>query len=131
MPSNDPLRTYRRWFLAAALYNAFWGIGTVLFPLAIFRTLGIPPPNYPWLFQCIGMMVLVYALGYYLLAIDPERYAAFIWIGLLGKTFGPLGFLFSAVRGDLPWSFGWVVLTNDVIWWPVFWAFALRYARRI
>lgn len=132
MAENPPVpASFRVWFLAAAVYNLVWGGLVSLFPLAPFRLLGMAPPNYPALFACIGMMVLAYAPGYYLLWRDPVRYAAFAWIGLLGKTLGPLGFLISAVRGDLPWGFGWILVTNDLIWWPAFWAFALRYARRL
>jgi hypothetical protein len=36
-----------------------------------------------------------------------------------------LGFVYSASTGALPWSFGWICVFNDVIWWPVFWRFAL------
>ena len=70
----------------------------------------------------------VYALGYWLIARSPTKYGVFVWIGLLGKTFGPLGFLGSAIMGWLPWKFGIVILFNDVIWWPVFWSFALKHA---
>jgi small multidrug resistance pump len=122
-------RFYRHWFMAAAVYNLLWGAMVSIWPLLPFRLLGIPDPNYPALFACIGMMVLVYAPGYYLVARDPDRYAAFAWIGLAGKTLGPLGFLIAAINGDLPWRFGLVLLTNDLIWWPVFWAFCLRYGR--
>ena len=72
----------------------------------------------------------MYAYGYYLLARDPRRYAGFIWIALAGKTLGPIGFLYSAATGALPWSFGWICLFNDVVWWPVFWRFALAHGRK-
>ena len=127
--SPDPYRRYRPWFYGAALYNLVWGAVVVLFPNALFRLGGMEPPNYPALFQCIGMIVAVYALGYLLVARDPARYGAFVWIGLLGKTLGPIGFLFAASRGELPWAFGWTLLTNDLIWWPAFWSFVLRHAR--
>ncbi|MBX3119801.1 MAG: hypothetical protein KF784_12095 [Fimbriimonadaceae bacterium] len=123
------LGKFRAWFYAAALYNVAWGVGVILFPNLIFELVGMPPPNYLSLFQCIGMMVLVYGLGYYLLARDPIRYAHFVWIGLAGKTFGPVGFLWAALQGDLPWVFGWTVLFNDIVWWPAFWMFALKHAR--
>jgi hypothetical protein len=41
---------------------------------------------------------------------------------------GPIGFLIAAVQDQLPWRFGYTILTNDVIWWPAFWMFALKYA---
>ena len=75
------------------------------------------------------MMVGVYAFAYYLLSRDPRRYCGFVWVGLAGKTLGPAGFVYSAATGGLPWTFGWVCLFNDVIWWPAFWSFALKYAR--
>ena len=76
------------------------------------------------------MMVGVYAYGYYLLARDPIRYQGMVWVGLAGKLFGPIGFLFSALTGTLPWRFGLLNLTNDVIWLPAFLLFAFKYARR-
>jgi hypothetical protein len=39
---------------------------------------------------------------------------------LLDKVLGPLGFLWSAWQGTLPWSFGWINLTNDLIGWLPF-----------
>lgn len=119
---------YRRWFYAAALYNAVWGVLVVLLPRPFLDAAGLGASGAEPLAQVIGMMVGVYAYGYYLLARDPVRYARLIWIGLAGKTFGPLGFLYSLATGTLPWQFAWVLLFNDVIWWPVFWSFALRHA---
>ncbi len=126
---TDPFRTYRRWFYAAAVYNAVWGIAVVLFPGALLRISGVNSTGALPLVQVIGMMVGVYAYGYYLVAREPERYCGLIWIALAGKTLGPLGFIYSASTGALPWSFGWICVCNDVIWWPVFWRFALRHGR--
>jgi hypothetical protein len=76
------------------------------------------------------MMVGVYAIGYWLIARDPERFGPFVYIGLAGKILGPLGFLWAACQGQLPWSFGWVNVTNDVIWLPAFIGFAIQVWRR-
>jgi small multidrug resistance pump len=119
---------YRLWFYAAAIYNFLWGTWVVLFPLSFFRALGMVEPNYPGIWQSVGMIVQVYAIGYWLVARDPKRYAALVWVGLVGKTFGPIGFLFAAIKGELPWRFGLTILTNDLIWWPAFWMFALKFA---
>jgi hypothetical protein len=62
----------------------------------------------------------VYAPAYRWAARDPWRHRHLIVIGLLGKVLGPLGFLWAAAKGELPWSFGWVNLTNDLIWWLPF-----------
>jgi small multidrug resistance pump len=122
------VNTFRRWFYAAAIYNFIWGTWVILFPLSFFRFLGMTEPNYPGIWQSVGMIVQVYALGYWLIARAPKRYACLVWVGLIGKTFGPIGFLFAALKGDLPWRFGLTILTNDLIWWPAFWMFALKHA---
>jgi hypothetical protein len=125
---TDEFRTYRGWFYAAAIYNAAWGGAVVLFPGPLLVIANMNDDAVP-LVQVIGMMVGVYAYGYYLLARDPKRYCGLIWIALAGKTLGPVGFLYSAATGALPWSFGWICVFNDIFWWPVFWRFALKYAR--
>jgi len=111
------------------MYNAAWGSAVVLFPATLLRIAGVNATDAVPLVQVIGMMVGVYAYGYYLLAREPKRYSGFIWIALAGKTLGPVGFVYSASTGALPWSFGWICVFNDVIWWPVFWRFALAHAR--
>ncbi len=112
----------------AAAYNMAWGALVVLFPLAPFRWAGMVPPNYPQIWQCVGMIVGDYGVGYAIAARDPLRHWPIVLVGLLGKVLGPIGFAFSVVRGDLPWIAGWTILTNDLIWWVPF-ALILRRAR--
>ena len=125
----DSYRPYRPWFWAAVIYNLVWGFSVVVYPRWFLSSAGLDDTAAP-LAQGIAMMVAVYAYGYYLLAKDPERYAHFIWIALAGKTFGAIGYLSCAAGGALPWRFGINTFTNDLIWFPAFWAFALRHARR-
>lgn len=52
-----------RWILwAAAVYNLTWGAGVILFPTLPFEWVGMEPPNYPSLWQCIGMIVGVFLI---------------------------------------------------------------------
>jgi len=120
---------YRIWFVIAAAYNLVWGIVVSAFPSLLFDLLKMPQPTYPALMQCIGMMVGVYAIGYGLIAKDPVRYGPVVYVGLLGKVLGPLGFLASASLGQLPWRFGWINVFNDLIWLPIFVPFAILVVR--
>ena len=97
-----------------------FGVFAGLFPLAYWDWIGIAPPLYPTLWQCIGMIVGVYGVGYLVAATDPRRHWPIVLVGFLGKLFGPIGFLMSALNGTLPWSFGWINITNDLIWWIPF-----------
>jgi hypothetical protein len=104
----------------AGIYNLLWGAFTILFPNALFDWMEKPRPNYPGLWQCIGMIVGVYGIGYIIAASDPVRHYPIVLVGLLGKIFGPIGFIDQAIRGVFPWSFGITILTNDLIWWYPF-----------
>ena len=121
---TDEFRLFRRWFYAAAIYNVVWGGAVALFPGTLLEVADMNADAVP-LVRVVGMMVGVFAYGYYLLAREPNQYYGFIWIALAGKTFGPLGFVYSAATGALPWNFGWICVFNDLVWWPVFWRFAL------
>lgn len=123
------LGRFRVFFLAAAVYNAVWGTVVSLAPNLIFDLCHMPRPNQPWLMQCVGMIVGVYAIGYWFVSRDPARYGAFAWVGLAGKVLGPVGFLFGAISGEIPWSFGFVNLLNDVIWLPGFVVFLVEWMR--
>jgi hypothetical protein len=122
----EPRRSWYRWvFWAATVYNTIWGVVVILLPAATLGLVGIETDAIGLLFwQCIGMFVLVFALGYAAAAMDPERYAPFILIATLGKIFGPIGFLYGAFwLGVLPKSLGFTILTNDLAWWPAFFPF--------
>ena len=121
----DPRRTvYRYAFWAATLYNVLWGVPTIVAPSVGLSLLGIQTDAVGLQFwQCIGMFVMVFAIGYAYAAHDPERYAPFILIATLGKIFGPVGFVYGAATGKLPWSVGWTIIPNDLVWWPIFFPF--------
>lgn len=104
----------------AATYNLAWGAFVVLFPTVPFDWLGLEPPRYPQIWQCVGMIVGVYGVGYAIASTAPLRHWPIVLVGLLGKVLGPIGFLSAAVNAELPWSAGWTILTNDLIWWVPF-----------
>ena len=127
------LPTVPRWIPfvlnAAAAYNVTWGLFVILFPLEPFRWAGLDLPNYPALVQCLGMLVGVYGVGYALAARDPVALWPLVLVGLLGKIFGPIGFVYAASLGEFPWFAGWAIVTNDLAWWIPFTAILFQVGR--
>jgi len=81
--------------------------------------------------QCIGMFVAVYAIGYWFASIDLFRYWPFVLVGLIGKLLGPVGAVAAVTSGGLPASFLWLNVTNDFIWWcPFAWILWIVYRNR-
>jgi hypothetical protein len=117
-------RTIPKWMTivmwAAGLYNLGWGAITIAFPDALFRFAEIESPRYPEIWQCVGMIVGVYGIGYIAAANDPIRHWPIVLVGFLGKVFGPIGFASAMAQGIFPPKFGVTILTNDLIWWVPF-----------
>lgn len=105
---------------AAAIYNLVWGTWVILFPHHLFDWTGVARLNHPGIWQAVGMIVGVYGIGYWIASSNVVRHWPIVLVGFLGKIFGPIGFLGAALRGELPWSWGATILTNDLIWWLPF-----------
>ena len=103
----------------AAIYNLGFGLALALAPQVIFNWLEMPQTPTPMI-QCIGMMVGVYALGYWLASRDPIGLWALTLVGFVGKALGVVGFTASCMVGSLPLKAGLMNLANDLIWLPFF-----------
>lgn len=123
-------KTLRLTFRIAAVYNIFWGVVVILFPNFLFDLAGIPPINYPFLMSGIGMFVAVYGYGYWVVANEPLRYPQLVVIGFLGKTLGPIGWIYTVAQGLIPARTLWVNVFNDLIWLPFFIGYFVWYRRQ-
>ena len=117
-----PTRWMSLVLIAAGIYNLVWGAAVVLLPGWTLNLLDLDggDPQLRAIWGCVGMIVGVYGIGYLAAASDPLRHWPIVLVGLLGKIFGPVGFVLAASRGDLPWGMGWTLLTNDLVWWVPF-----------
>ena len=66
------------------------------------------------------MYIATYGVGHALAARDPYRFWPLVVVGLLGKVLVPLGFVWAASRGQLPWELGLPVLALGALWWVPF-----------
>lgn len=123
-----PTRPYPRWMatvlVLAGVYNLAWGAWVVLFPTLSFGSSGLDQPgkplDYPQLWQCIGMIVGVYGIGYLAAATNPVAHWPVVLVGFLGKLFGPAGYVYGVVVGQTRPEAIATILFNDLIWWVPF-----------
>ena len=109
-----------RWLWAAGIYNLTWGTLAITWPHLLFDLTGAERINYPEIWQCVGMIVGVYGIGYFIAAGDSRTHWPIVLVGLLGKVFGPIGFMVALLQGTFPPLFGLTILTNDLLWWIPF-----------
>ncbi len=118
---------HSKWLLGAALYNIAFGFWVVVFPTQAFEMLNLTIPDSLYLWQTIGMIVGVYGIGYGIAALNEQKHFPIVLVGLLGKIFGPIGFVFTWINGDIDIAFGILIIFNDLIWYPAFFGIAYRF----
>ncbi len=120
-PVAWPAPWMSRVLIAAGVYNLLWGSLAIVAPAISLKLGGLPSAEivHP-IWQCLGMVIGVYGVGYWISARDPYRHWLIIFVGLLGKVLGPIGYLFSVMQGTLPVEGLRTLLTNDFIWWVPF-----------
>ena len=106
--------------IVAGIYNILWGAWVILFPNLSLDIFGVSPVQPIEIWQCVGMIVGVYGVGYLTAALNPIRHWPVVLVGFLGKVFGPVGFLKALTEGVFPLAFAWNILFNDLIWWIPF-----------
>lgn len=121
---KPPIDLKEKWMFyilwIAGIYNIVWGTSVILFPTLFFDLTGMPLPNYLMIWQCVGMIVGVYGVGYIIAAYRPLVHWPIVLVGFLGKIFGPIGFAFYLLQGAFPLQFGLTIITNDLLWWIPF-----------
>lgn len=115
--SDTSYRIWSRLLLrTAAVYNVLWGTWIVLFPAHFYLLADIPLPNYPGIWQGVGMIVGVFGVGYWIAGEDYRRFYPILLVGFLGKLFGPIGIVYHILFFGFPPEFLLISIPNDIIW---------------
>lgn len=120
LPESATPRWMARILLLAAVSDVVGGLLLSLWPSAVFSWVGLDLPASPEVWQGLGVLVAVYGMGYALAARHPLRLWPLVAVGLLGKVLVPLGFVWAASRGRLPWEMGLPTFALGPIWWVPF-----------
>src|SRR5689334_1923842 len=116
----------KRVLWAAGLYSISWGIAVTVWPSRVYSWLGLDSMSHPEIWQYVGMLTGLYGLAYLVSASNPLRHWPVVFIGVLTKLLGPIGFIHCVFLKQLPWRFGWTIVANDIVWWFPFCLILLR-----
>ena len=105
--------------ILAGVYNIVFGLWAIFCPSHYFAITGLEAVNGN-LWQCIGMIVALYGVAYLISSSDISRYWPIVAIGLVGKVFGPIGYLWGLFAGEATGGMFWIILFNDLVWWIPF-----------
>lgn len=95
---------WRGLFAFAAFVNLAVGGGMMAASSTVAERLGVTGPGAPFAIFMIGMMIAVFGVGYAIVARDPARNRALVWIGIIGKSGAVAIGAAQYAAGALPFS---------------------------
>lgn len=106
----------RQVLVLAGAWHIALGVTFIVAPFAFYDLSRLPRPNYPQLWQGVGILLSSMGIGYAIAARNPLRYWPVVLIGWIPKLLVPLGFLWYIARREIPVAFGSLVFIHDVVW---------------
>lgn len=100
----------------AATFHFLWGLLAIVYPAFVFRLTGTPLPEPLLYWQALGVGSLALAVGLGVAAREPARHWPVVLMALVFALLDTLGAGLAYFQGDLPLSFGALLLLHDVIW---------------
>jgi hypothetical protein len=104
--------------VAAAAYNAIWGLVAIVAPRRLARLLGFDGRGETIGWRATGVMVLAYAPAYVWAAHHPEASRPIVATAIFGKSLGAAGWLAGWLTRRFPTRTAVLTLLNDAIWLP-------------
>ncbi len=104
--------------LAAAAYNAAWGIAAVVAPKRLAQVVGFPASGDGMGWRAAGVVVLAYAPAYLWAAANPRDARPILATAVLGKSMGAVGWAVGLATGRVRRRTVVLPLLNDLLWLP-------------
>jgi hypothetical protein len=104
--------------LAAAAYNALWGLTAIAVPRRLARIVGFDDSGDGTGWRAAGVVILAYAPAYVWAARDSTVAPPIVATAILGKSIGALGWLAGLATGRFPRRTLLLPLFNDIVWLP-------------
>ena len=117
LPQAVTPRWHRIVLLVAGLQCLFWGLFIIACPERSSYAYGFAePPEELFLWQGMGLVIVLFGMGYLIASANPVQHWVVILIGLLSKFFGPIGIVWSVNQGSVSRNVLHLLPINDLIW---------------
>jgi small multidrug resistance pump len=117
VPQQVTPRWQRIALMAAGLQCFIWGVFIAAWPERSSHTYGFSdPPVELFLWQGMGLVIMLFGIGYLIASTNPLQHWAVILIGFLSKSLGPVGMAWSVNRGSVSRNVLYLIPINDLIW---------------
>lgn len=123
MPLSSWMR-YLLWFVGG--YNILAGIGMMVFYHEGFRMLDLPKPELMLPLQLVGILVGLFGVGYWMVALNPVENRNVLTLGFLSKLLGSILGIGYLIAGQMPLVFLPVLFFADIIYLLPFWLIMQR-----
>ncbi len=125
-----PLKPWMKYLLRfAGTFNLLAGLCMIVFYHEGYRYLGVAKPAMVLPIQMVGILVILYGVGYHLVAGNPVENRNVLQLGFWSKALCSIAALCYVAAGRLPWGFAVVVFFSDVIYLPFFYVILRRLYR--
>ena len=133
-PESPLCRGTPRWqcivLLIAGLQCLIWGVFIIVCPERSSLAYGFAqPPAELFLWQGMGLVIVLFGIGYAIASRNPSQHWVIILIGLLSKSLGPIGMAWSVNQGAVSSRVLFLIPINDLIWLIPFGMILLRVFR--
>ena len=110
----------------AGVYNVVAGLMMIIAYHEGYRALEIAKPQLVLPIQLVGMMVALFGVGYWIVALRPVENRNILLMGFLSKLLGPMLAIMHVAEGNLPWTILPVLFFADLIYLVPFWVIYQR-----
>ena len=117
----EPLRPWMSYLLRfAGCYNLLVGFGLMVLYHEVFKTIGLPKPDLLMYVQLVGILVALFGVGYWMVALNPIENRNVLMLGFLSKLFGSVLGTGYFMLGKMPPIFMVILIFSDIVYLPAF-----------
>jgi CDP-diglyceride synthetase len=128
--SPNPLAPWMKFVLRfVAVYNVLAGVNMFCFYHESYKAMGVAKPELNLPIQLVGVLVVLFGVGYWMVANNPVENRNILLLGFWSKLLGSVLGIYYVSAGKLPPIFLAILFVSDIIYLPPFYVIIRRLFR--